>query len=206
MRTTLALTLAGILAVAACTRTNTTSTTATNDSELEQAIQDRFRVEAALRDSNLSVDADLKDNEVTVSGTVSSEAMRSRAVGIVEAARPGVKINDKIDVKPPDAPTAEVPRDRYTEEMASDYRRRVEGTGSKIGRSLDDAWIHTKITTRLAADSDTPARKINVDVEDNVVTLRGTVATAAAKQEAERIVRQTEGVKRINNLLRVQPS
>jgi osmotically-inducible protein OsmY len=42
-----------------------------------------------------------------------------------------------------------------------------------------------------------------VDVDRNVVTLRGTVETAMEKAEAERIAKETEGVTRVNNQLKV---
>ena len=51
---------------------------------------------------------------------------------------------------------------------------------------------------------DTPSLKINIDVVDQVVTLRGLVDTINSKDEAERTAKQTEGVKRVNNLLQVR--
>ena len=72
-----------------------------------------------------------------------------------------------------------------------------------MGSSIDDAWIHAKIVAKLVTDMKTPERKINVDVNNNVVTLRGTVDTAQQKQEAERIARDTDGMKQVNNQLRV---
>jgi osmotically-inducible protein OsmY len=87
--------------------------------------------------------------------------------------------------------------------MASEARARAKALGDSIGSSIDDAWIHTKITSKLIVDKDTPARKINVDVVDNVVTLRGQVTSVAAKEEAERIAKETESVKRVRNLLKV---
>ncbi len=72
-----------------------------------------------------------------------------------------------------------------------------------MGASLDDAWIHMKIVARLIGDADTPERKINVDVVNNVVTLRGAVDTAEQRTEAERIARETEGVKRVVNQLKI---
>ena len=56
---------------------------------------------------------------------------------------------------------------------------------------------------QLITDADTPERKINVDVVDNAVTLRGTVDTAEAKTEAERIAKETDGVKKVTNQLKV---
>ena len=40
-------------------------------------------------------------------------------------------------------------------------------------------------------------------MNNNVVTLRGTVDTAEQKAEAERVARETDGVKRVINQLRV---
>jgi hypothetical protein len=57
----------------------------------------------------------------------------------------------------------------------------------------------------LIGDADTPERKINVDVVDGAVTLRGTVDTAEAKSEAERIAKETDGVKKVTNQLKVAP-
>ena len=101
------------------------------------------------------------------------------------------------------APTA---TPKYTEEQAREERARAKENKETIGQSLDDAWIHTKIVAKLIGDSKTPERKINVDVVNGEVTLRGTVDTAQAKSEAERIAKETDGVKKVVNQLKVTPS
>jgi len=103
------------------------------------------------------------------------------------------------------SPTAsrELTRGEYTEEKAREARERAKQAGDTIGETLDDAWIHTKIVAQLIADTNTPERKINVDVVNNVVTLRGTVDTAQAKAAAEKIAKETEGVKSVTNQLKV---
>jgi osmotically-inducible protein OsmY len=98
------------------------------------------------------------------------------------------------------APTA---TPRYTEEQAKEERARAKANKDTIGQSLDDAWIHTKIVAKLIGDAQTPERKINVDVVNGDVTLRGTVDTAEAKSEAERIAKETDGVKKVVNQLKV---
>jgi osmotically-inducible protein OsmY len=101
------------------------------------------------------------------------------------------------------APTA---TPKYTEEQAREERARAKEKKETIGQSLDDAWIHTKIVAKLIGNSDTPERKINVDVINGDVTLRGTVDTAEAKSEAERIAKETDGVKKVVNQLKVSPA
>ena len=102
-------------------------------------------------------------------------------------------------------PTA-TPTPRYTEEQAREERERAKANKETIGQSLDDAWIHTKIVAKLISDTQTPERKINVDVVDGAVTLRGEVDTAEAKAEAERVAKETDGVKKVTNQLKVVPA
>ena len=55
------------------------------------------------------------------------------------------------------------------------------------------------------ANSDTPARDINVDTLGGVVTLFGTVPTEAARRAAEMEVKKVDGVKSVENELQVVP-
>lgn len=184
---------------------NSPTTTTTNDgkakltdSELENAILAKLNSDSSLSGLKFDVDANVGRNEVTLSGNVESQAQRTRAVEIARNAQAGLVITDKIDVKP-----REVTRADYTEEQATAERARARDRGDTVGDTLDDAWIHTKIVTKLIGNPDTPQRKINVDVRNNVVTLRGTVTTAAEKAEAARVAKETEGVKQVVNQLRV---
>ena len=113
--------------------------------------------------------------------------------------------NSNLRVESTPAATA-TPTPKYSEEQAREERERAKASKETIGDSLEDAWIHTKIVAKLITDADTPERKINVDVVDNAVTLRGTVDTAEAKTEAERIAKETDGVKKVTNQLKVMPA
>jgi osmotically-inducible protein OsmY len=176
--------------------TNGTNSVASN-SEMEQSIKTQLSSEPQLQ--GIAVDAKADKNEVTLSGTLPTEDLRTKAVDLAKNGRPNLVVTDKIDVQP-----SQVARSEYTQEMARAAREKAKELGDKIGNSLDDAWIHTKIEAKLIDNPDTPARKINIDVIDQVVTLHGKVETIAAKDEAERTAKQTEGVKRVNNLLKVQ--
>jgi osmotically-inducible protein OsmY len=105
----------------------------------------------------------------------------------------------------PPTPTATA-TPKYTEEQAREEREKAKANKETIGQSLEDAWIHTKIVAKLIGNTQTPERKINVDVVDAAVTLRGQVETAEAKAEAERIAKETEGVKKVTNQLKVVPA
>src|SRR5881392_3936211 len=102
----------------------------------------------------------------------------------------------------PPTPTATA-TPKYTEEQARAEREKAKASKETIGQSLEDAWIHTKLVAKLIGDTKTPERKINVDVVDGAVTLRGEVDTAEAKAEAERVAKETDGVKKVTNQLKV---
>lgn len=83
------------------------------------------------------------------------------------------------------------------------YSEQAKGLGSKIGTGLDDGWLWTKTRFDLAAVDDLRDSTINVDVENAVVTLSGTVASAEQKAKAETTAKAVEGVKSVKNMLKV---
>ncbi len=187
--------IVGVLLLYGCSIIETNNTV--SSSEMAQSIKTQLASDPQLQ--GIAVDTRADKNEVTLSGSVPTEDLRTKAVDLVKNGRPNLVVTDKIDVQP-----SQVARSEYTEEMARTARQKAKEFGDKLGNSLDDAWIRTKIKAKLIDNPDTPARNINIDVIDQVVTLHGAVGTVTAKDEAERTAKQTEGVKRVNNLLKVQ--
>ncbi len=72
-----------------------------------------------------------------------------------------------------------------------------------VGTQLDDAAITTAVKAKLAADGDINPFNIDVDTNEGVVTLQGRVEDAAARTKAEQLARETDGVKRVVNLIKV---
>jgi len=87
----------------------------------------------------------------------------------------------------------------------TNYRAEAKNAGSTIGSGLEDGWIHLKVRAALAAVDDLRDSTINVDVDNNVVTLRGSVSNAASKKTAEDAAKKVEGVKSVTNKLEVKP-
>jgi hyperosmotically inducible protein len=71
---------------------------------------------------------------------------------------------------------------------------------------LNDGWLWVKARFDLAAVDDLRDSTINVDVDNAVVTLTGTVATAAQRKKAEDTAKTIEGVKSVKNMLKVVPN
>jgi hyperosmotically inducible protein len=86
------------------------------------------------------------------------------------------------------------------------YNREAKQSGRKVGTGTNDTWLWIKTRWDLAAADDLRDSTINVDVDNDVVTLSGTVASAAQKTRAEAVAKSVEGVKSVRNELKVQPS
>ena len=84
------------------------------------------------------------------------------------------------------------------------YTKRAKDAGSKIGSGLEDGWLFAKTRTALMAADDLRESTINVDVDNAVITLRGSVATADQKAVAEKVAKGIEGQKGVKNDLKVQ--
>jgi hypothetical protein len=83
------------------------------------------------------------------------------------------------------------------------YVREAKEAGRKIGTGLNDGYLWTKVRFDLAAADDLRDSTINVDVENAVVTLSGSVASAAQRAKAESVAKAAEGVKSVKNMLKV---
>jgi hyperosmotically inducible periplasmic protein len=88
------------------------------------------------------------------------------------------------------------------------FSQLVLGVAIAIGAACaaSDPGITTAVKAKLAADDTVKAYQINVDTKDGVVTLTGNVATAEARQRAGQLARETDGVTRVEDFLRVDPS
>jgi osmotically-inducible protein OsmY len=83
------------------TRTSTSpSASKINDYDLEKVVRAKLEEDTQLKEAHLSVNADAERNEITLSGTVRSHAAREKATELAKSAKPGVLVNNKIDVKP----------------------------------------------------------------------------------------------------------
>jgi hyperosmotically inducible periplasmic protein len=84
------------------------------------------------------------------------------------------------------------------------YGREARESGRTVGTGANDGWLWVKTRFELAAADDLRDSTINVDVDNAVVTLTGTVASAAQKARAEAVAKAVEDVRSVRNNLRVQ--
>ncbi|HTG94350.1 MAG TPA: BON domain-containing protein [Pyrinomonadaceae bacterium] len=96
-------------------------------------------------------------------------------------------------------------REEYDREKDR-YQREAKESGRKVGTGLNDGWLWVKTKFELAAADDLRDSTINVDVDNEVVTLSGTVASAAQKTKAVQVAKAVEGVKSVKDTLKVAPT
>lgn len=85
------------------------------------------------------------------------------------------------------------------------YSQEAKESGRTIGTGLNDGWLWVKTRFDLAGADDLRDSTINVDVDKGVVTLTGTVASAAQKSRAEAVAKSVEDVTSVKNMLKVAP-
>ena len=75
-----------------------------------------------------------------------------------------------------------------------------------VACSQTDAGLTTAVKSKLAADDTVKAYKVDVDTQNKVVTLSGDVDTAAQRDQAVLIARNTKGVADVIDRMRVNPT
>ncbi|HVF47729.1 MAG TPA: BON domain-containing protein [Pyrinomonadaceae bacterium] len=102
-----------------------------------------------------------------------------------------------------DRTNSNVSRTDYDKNRAEYEKDRGSST---IGQGVNDSWIWFKTRAALATTDDLRDSTINVDVVNDVITLKGTVGTAAQKASAEKVAKTIEGQKGVKNELTVKPA
>jgi hypothetical protein len=118
-------------------------------------------------------------------------------------ANAAVNANTPAPVANANTNTRRAPTREEYERDKERYSREAKESGRTIGTGLNDGWLWVKTRFDLAAADDLRDSTINVDVDKAVVTLTGTVASAAQKTRAEAVAKAVEGVASVRNQLRV---
>ncbi len=96
----------------------------------------------------------------------------------------------------------EVDADRARAAGAEIGGKVAEGA-NKAQRAMSDASLTTKIKAKMVLDDTIEAADIDIDSDGSIVTLNGTVRSEAERKRALQHARETEGVTRVIDHLRV---
>jgi osmotically-inducible protein OsmY len=213
----------GALTVAPAASAQTSSAAKVDDSTIKTRVETRLKNDATLKGDNIVVSVD--KGEVTLSGTVHNQAQKERAKQLAKVS--GVTdVDSKLEVEstgPSTVDKAEAKTKHAAKETKDATVKGSEKTkdatvkGAKktgeatkdvagtTGEVINDSWTTTKIKTDFIDEDALKGSDINVDTNNHVVTLKGTVATAAGKARAEEIAKTTKGVSRVVNTLTIGP-
>jgi hyperosmotically inducible protein len=170
---------------------------ASSDAWVATQIRAKFFLDKDLKGRNLDVET--AAGVVTLSGDVSNEAERARALADARATEGVRKVVDNLAVaavdRPATGPGAEWPGRAQHGKAAVD----------RIGKEISDTWLTTKVQAIYFLDRDVKGMQIDVTTKDGVVTLTGAVDSGAARQKAVADATSVDGVKQVVDKLTVKP-
>lgn len=199
----------------------TTIACAETDPGITTAVKSKLAADDTVK--SYRIDVDTKDRVVTLSGAVDTASAKTRAVELAKTTDGVRDVVDQLTVSPGATPTTGVddPIQREGREAARDAdaktdaaqrkaddktdaaQRKAGETADSAGNVASDAALTTKVKTKFLADDQVAGLKIDVDSKNGVVTLTGTVRTAAEKNAAVALAKNTDGVKSVVDRLKV---
>lgn len=224
------LVFAGLAREASAARQTAATASATvDDGTLESRIEANLKKSASLAPRD--IDVEVKQGIVTLTGTVRSETEKARAGQLANLT--GVaRVDNKIEVDPKvdrskidtagektktglnKAVDATVHAARKTKEAVEKgvgkseegVAKAADKTSDAVGKAGDrmsDESVTTRVKAGFSGEKLLMDTAIDVQTMDHVVTLRGTVASDAAKVRAGDIARRVDGVTRVVNQILV---
>jgi hyperosmotically inducible protein len=88
-------------------------------------------------------------------------------------------------------------------DVGAEIGEKVAVGATEAKRAVGNAGLTTKIKAKMSLDDTIDATRIDVDTENGVVTLSGSVATEAQRTRAVQLARETNGVRQVVDRLRV---
>ncbi|MFO7692284.1 MAG: BON domain-containing protein [Vicinamibacterales bacterium] len=155
------------------------------DSTVKDRIEYRLETSPVVDPYDLKVKVDA--SSVWLTGTVATAAQKTEAGRLAKV--DGVsKVENNIDVD---------------KDVDRSLAERTKAGMTKTGEVITDGWITTKVHWFFVGEDLLKGSDINVNTDNNVVTLKGTVTSGAGRDRAEAIAKRTAGVQRVVNQLTI---
>lgn len=138
--------------------------------------------------------------ETTTNTNVNKAVMNANSnTAVIVNNNSNVVMNSKMDDG--NMSSSNISREEYDKNKA---KYEAEKGASTIGQGANDSYIWFKTKTALATTNDLRDSTINVDVTNDMITLKGTVTNAEQKAKAESVAKGIDGQKGVKNELKVQ--
>ena len=170
-------------------------TTGDTDKATATRIEKRIAADPMLKKYDIKVVVD--GGVATLSGSVATEADRTKAAA--DAKMAGITRVDNQLLVEPDAGT------RGVKGTAGKVGEKTKEGAQKAGEEITDGWITTRIKTKFVGEDALKDSDVHVSTDDHVVTLTGTVMSAAGRAKAVALAKEVEGVRRVEDRLTVGP-
>lgn len=148
----------------------------------EAQIWTTYALSPYLRANDISVT--VLDGKATLTGNVAEDVHKDLAGAIAEGVSGIDDVDNQISVD-------------------ADYKAPDRSSTRGYGDVVDDVTITTAIKSKLLWSKHTEGMDTKVETTNGKVELSGTVATQQAKQQAEKLAKNTNGVRSVDNKLRV---
>ena len=139
--------------------------------------------------NNFTIDNEVRYGKATLTGSVESEIDRELAEQIALSVDGVTDVDNQLKVEP-----------KNTKD-----RRDANVKERSFSQKLDDMTTTAMVKSKLLANQSTHGLSINVDTVNGVVSMEGSVVAEEEKQLAEKIAENTDGVRDVKNLLKVNP-
>ncbi len=155
------------------------------DARREGFISATFATSDHLRSSE--IDVKVRGSQATLNGSVESDVEKDLAEQIALSVSGIERVDNQLRVDPT-------------------YAGRPHRDGERsFGDTVADAAVTAQVKSKLLWNSNTDGLDINVDTRNGRVTLKGEADTAASRELAERLAKNTRNVVAVDNQLRVVP-
>ena len=142
------------------------------------------------RTEGFDINVDTVNGHVTLRGGADSLADKLAAGDIAAGTDGVVSVDNQIIV----AAEGTATRQAANQATASGEARELL---DDAGNSIDDAWITSKVKSKLLADRDVKGMEIDVTTKGNVVYLSGVVEADWVRSEAIQLAQGTRGVREV---------
>jgi hyperosmotically inducible protein len=206
--------VAALVAIPVSTDAATPQTPAVQqtDKTIDERVEARINADAQLKKHSIVVTTD--DGVVTLTGVVTTQAESDKAARLANVT--GVsRVNNNLvvtkEVKGTAGKVVEKTKDgaekvgEKTVDGAKKVGEKTKEGLSKTGEVITDAWITSRVSSKFVGEDLLKDSNINVDTNNHVVTLRGTVMSQAAKARAVAEAKEVEGVRSVVDQLTVGP-
>jgi osmotically-inducible protein OsmY len=163
-----------------------------DDSRVSTSIRAKYFLDNTLKTRRLEVDT--QQGVVTLRGEVASDDERAQALLLARTTEGATRVEDHLTVNAALAPMA------GTSPAPAATPTTPERTAPA---QTQDASLTRSVQSRLAEDRQARGATVEVTAKDGVVLLDGTAPTAAAKQSAITIARETQGVVQVIDRIRI---